>query len=79
MHLAVFAHKLCWRSEASRSGYATDGGFPAQMRALSELFDSTTLVVPCAVSGGRAGESPIVGSSLSVAPLSAPSGSGILR
>lgn len=79
MHLAVFSHKLCWRSEASPSGYATDGGFPAQMRALSELFDSTTLVVPCAASGGRAGESPIVGSNLSVARLSALSRSGIRR
>jgi len=79
VHLAVFAHKLCWRSEASPSGYATDGGFPAQMRALSELFDSTTLVVSCAASGERAGESPIVGSNLSVAPLSAPSGGAILR
>ncbi len=69
MKLVVFSHKPCWVSEASPSGFATDGGFPAQMRALSELFDSTTLLVPCSPSGGRTGETPLEGRNLRVAPL----------
>lgn len=79
MKLAVFSHKPCWRSEASPSGFATDGGFPAQMGALSELFDSTTLVVPCSPSGGRAGETPLRGCELRVAALTPLAASGWAR
>lgn len=49
------------------------------MRALSELFDSTTLVVPCAGPASRAGEIPLEGHNLSVAPLSTPAGQGLAR
>lgn len=79
MRLVVFSHKPCWRSAASPSGYATDGGFPFQMAALSELFDSTCLVVPCSRPADRAGGAPLVGHQLSVAPLSALRGRGVLR
>ncbi|MCI0551024.1 MAG: glycosyltransferase, partial [Anaerolineae bacterium] len=77
--LAVFSHKPCWSSSASPSGYATDGGFPFQMRALSELFDATTLVVLCSSQKNHAGEIPLQGYNLSVAPLTTPAGSGIWR
>ena len=79
MHLVVFSHKPCWPSASSPTGYATDGGFPFQMRALSELFDATTLVVPCEGPGGRAGEVALAGHNLSVRPLSVPAGSGWRR
>jgi glycosyltransferase involved in cell wall biosynthesis len=79
MHLVVFSHKPCWSLKDSPSGYATDGGFPFQMRALSELFDSTTLVVPCAEPISRAGEIPLDGRNLSVVSLSTPAGQGVVR
>src|SRR5205823_17011 len=44
--LVVISHKECWPSSQSPTGYATDGGFPFQMQALSELFASTTLLIP---------------------------------
>lgn len=79
MKAVVYSHKPCWKSDASPSGYATDGGFPFQMKALSELFEATTLVVPCSSTGQSAGEIPLVGHELSIAPVSNPIGSGIWR
>jgi glycosyltransferase involved in cell wall biosynthesis len=78
MKLAVVSHKLCWNSAGSASGYATDGGFPFQLRALSELFDATTLVVPCTDAGNRSSEVALVGHNLSVRRLT-PLGSGLGR
>lgn len=77
--LAVFSHKICWPSLASPSKYCTDGGFPLQMRAISELFESTTLVVPCNESGAGDGLSPLSGMNLSVRPLTVPKGEGLRR
>jgi len=79
MRLVVFSYKPCWRSDRSPSGYATDGGFPFQMQALSELFDSTTLVVPCDHRGSREGEVPLVGHRLSIVPLTPPRGRNLRR
>jgi hypothetical protein len=79
MKLAVFSHKPCWCSAASSSGYATDGGFPFQMRALSELFDATTLVVPVSHTGPASGEAPLLGHNLSVLPLRPLTGEGWRR
>jgi glycosyltransferase involved in cell wall biosynthesis len=75
--LAVFSHKPCWRSAASPTGYATDGGFPFQMQALSELFDETRLVLPFHDHAGSAGEVPLMGNSLTVVPLTARTGAGL--
>lgn len=79
MKLAVISHKKCWRSHRSPLGYATDGGFPFQVRALSELFDATTLVVPCCEIHDRSGETALTGNNLSVRPLSTPLGKGFWR
>ncbi len=79
MRLAVYSHKPCWRSPGSPTGYATDGGFPMQMEALSELFDETVLVVPCAQGQGRRGEGHLRGHNLSVRPVSYPRGAGLAR
>jgi hypothetical protein len=49
------------------------------MRALSELFDSTTLLVPCAEPEKRDGEVPLQGHNLSVAQLGMPRGRGLMR
>ena len=82
MRLAVFSHKPCWESDNSDSGYATDGGFPYQMKAISELFDETTIVVPCARGASvskREGEIALSGHHLSIKPTTTPGGRGMLR
>ena len=75
VRLAVFSHKPCWPCAGSPTGYATDGGFPFQMKALSELFDETRLLLPCHPRVNGAGEIALEGHRLSVAPLSKRSGS----
>ena len=79
MHLAVISHKICWRSEKSVSGFATDGGFPVQMEAISELFERTTIVVPCSHDSSPDGLSSLVGNNLDVVTLSVPKGTGLKR
>lgn len=79
MKLAVISHKLCWETDNSPTGYATDGGFPLQMAAISELFDETRLLVPCEKSKSPSGLSSLNGDNLTVAALSAPTGSGFAR
>jgi glycosyltransferase involved in cell wall biosynthesis len=79
MKLAVFSHKLCWPAQHSPSGYATDGGFPFQMRALSDLFDETRLIVPCASVTAPGGLSPLTGFNLTICPLTVPSGKNLWR
>jgi glycosyltransferase involved in cell wall biosynthesis len=79
MKLAVISHKPCWVSRGSASGFATDGGFPIQMRAISELFDRTTVLVPSYADSDRAGELPLIGTNLSVVALTPPAGRGLWR
>jgi glycosyltransferase involved in cell wall biosynthesis len=79
MRLAVVSHKICWPSEASPSGFSTDGGFPLHMEAISELFAKTTLVIPSENLRSVNGASPLKGNNLGVVPLSVPGGSGLRR
>lgn len=79
MHLAVVSHKICWRSQESPTGFVTDGGFPLQIEAISELFSSTEIVVPCDSRECAEGVSPLKGRSISVTPLSVPRGTGLRR
>src|SRR5258707_410259 len=79
MNLVVVSHKICWPSADSLSGYATDGGFPVQMRAISELFSNTELLLPCTAVGGGTGGTSLEGSNMRVKPLSIPKGSGFGR
>ena len=79
MHLVVCSHKPCWPSPSSPTGYATDGGFSFQMQALSQLFESTSLLVPCSQNDNPAGEIALKGHNLSVQPLPAPAGAGLRR
>ncbi len=79
MRLVVLSHKVCWPSEGSPSGHATDGGFPFQMQAMSELFDETRLLVPVEKRKSALGELALSGRSLSVVPLSVPRGRNLGR
>lgn len=79
MRLAVISHKVCWQSPGSPSGFATDGGFPFQIRALSELFDETRLVVPVDSHPRPTGEALLTGHNLSVVPLDIPKGHDLSR
>lgn len=79
MKLAVISHKVCWQTPDSPSGFATDGGFPLQIKAISELFDETKVVVPCEKSTNPKGISPLVGKNLYVSALSIPGGKGLAR
>ena len=79
MHLVICSHKPCWPSPSSPTGYATDGGFSFQMQALSQLFASTSLLVPCSQNDQPAGEIPLQGHNLSVKPLPPPAGAGLRR
>lgn len=79
MKLAVISHKVCWQTEASPDGFATDGGFPLQIKAISELFDQTRVVIPFEENEKPAGITPLTGKNLRVAPLSVPKGKGLAR
>lgn len=79
MKLAVISHKVCWQSADSPSGFATDGGFPLQIKAISELFDETRAVVPCKKNANPKGISPLTGKNLQVSALSVPKGKGFIR
>lgn len=46
MRLLVFSHKECWKSDASPTKWATDGGFAMHMDYLSKLFDETRIIIP---------------------------------
>lgn len=79
MRLAIVSHKLCFDSEDSPSGYKTDGGFPLQVRAISELFTKTTVLVPCEKLENTDGLTSLVGNDLDVSPLSTLSGKDLRR
>jgi glycosyltransferase involved in cell wall biosynthesis len=78
MRLAVISHKICSADADSPSGFSAEGGFPLQIAAISELFDQTSLVVPCA-SRKKGGVTPIAGKQISVRRLSVPNGEGLSR
>jgi len=79
MILLSFSHKVCWRDDASPSGFVTNGGFPFQIQAISGIFDETRLVVLEGTGEPPQGLSPICGRRLSVISSREPSGKGILR
>ena len=79
VRLAVVSYKVCWRSAESPSGFATDGGFPFQMKAISELFDETRLILPLATVRRAAGEVALSGHNLMVVPVELPKGQDLRR
>jgi len=79
MRLVVFSHKPTWISAEKSDEYVTDGGFPFQMEAISELFDETVLLVPIRKGSGGTGVQSLTGINLTVAGLSYPWGKGFVR
>jgi glycosyltransferase involved in cell wall biosynthesis len=79
MKLAVVSHKVCWHLSDAPGKYYTDGGFPLQIKAVSELFDSTVIVVPCAAVTDIHGLTPLGSIAITYAPLSIPKGKGLRR
>lgn len=79
MKLAIVSHKVCWNSHEAPEFYRTDGGFPLQIKAISELFDETMVVVPCEALLDDKGLSPLIGHNLRVSPLTVPRGTGVRR
>ena len=69
MKMVVISHKICWRDPSNNELFATDGGFPSQIRALSELFDQTTLVVPVLEGPAPPGSQALSGHRLTIRPL----------
>jgi len=77
--LAVFSHKEVWRDPRHGSAYVTVGGFPAQMKAISELFDETEIL--CALHDGDPppGHQRLEGHRMTIHPRPAPQGRGHMR
>lgn len=79
MKLVVISHKESWKDPTSPSGYCTVGGFPYQMRAISEIFDETKLVITLKKTTTPTGTTVITGKNLIVSPLQEPKGTGFFR
>ncbi len=79
MTLAVFSHKLCWHSEHSPTGWATDGGFVFHIQSLASAYNQTILLVPVSKMGKSKGEVWFTDNTIKVVPLLEPFGSGIVR
>ncbi len=79
MRLVVVSNKPIWVSARSPTGYATDGGFPFQMAALSELFDQTTLVLARRRTSAPGGLKPLEGHHLTIHALPEPPGRDFRR
>jgi glycosyltransferase involved in cell wall biosynthesis len=77
--LLIVSHKETWPMKDSPSGHRTVGGFPHQIRALSEMFDETALMVPVFGTSPPAGAVPLQGERLNVLPLPAPKGNDARR
>jgi len=79
LRLLVISHKETWTEAASPSGYSTKGGFPFQMKALSELFDETQILSLCRSSEPPPGLVPLTGNRLQVKTLPEPKGHDLKR
>jgi glycosyltransferase involved in cell wall biosynthesis len=79
-NLLVFSHKLCWPSDKSSIGYATDGGFVFHMQALASLFDRVKIIVPVKKNGHQnQGEIPFVDERIVIVPVEDIEAKGIKR
>lgn len=70
MNLLVISHKPSWNYTKDKSIFVTDGGFPIQMKALSELFVSTRILVPVSRINSIKNKTELTGNNLTVIPLS---------
>jgi glycosyltransferase involved in cell wall biosynthesis len=79
MKLLVISYKEIYPDPASPSGFSSTGGFPFQMKTLSELFDQTWLLLPRRVTPPPANLHPLSGHSLSIQTLPEPAGTDLRR
>jgi glycosyltransferase involved in cell wall biosynthesis len=79
MKLLIISYKECWTADAKSPGVLTVGGFPFQVKAISELFDATILALPTLDCSFPSGATPISGYNLEVYPLDMPDGSDLVR
>ena len=79
MKLLVVSHKETWKDAASPSGYSTKGGFPFQMKALSELFEETQILSLQRAPEPPSGLVPLTGYHLQVKTLPEPKGHDLER
>lgn len=79
MSVLVISHKECWSRAGSPTGVATVGGFPQQLRALTEVFDETTLIATRRAGPPPDGAQDLVGRELRVILLDEPGGRGWRR
>jgi len=73
----VVSHKECWRRPDGT--FATIGGFPLQIEALSTLFDKTTLLLPVFAGPPPPGARTLTGKEVTVSALPAPRGRDLRR
>ena len=74
MKLLFVSHKESWPDPNSPSGYSTNGGFPFQMRAISQLFDETRLLITQPNLPKPANLIPLQGHNMTVRTLPSPGG-----
>jgi glycosyltransferase involved in cell wall biosynthesis len=79
MKLCVASCKPVWRSSTAEGGFATDGGFPFQMAAISSLFDRTDLIVCERPAPPGTPGTPLPRRGVRVVPLQEPGGADTTR
>ena len=79
MNITIISHKEIWFDKKSDTGFATTGGFPFQISAISELFDSTRLVALHRKKTIQGDLTNIHGKNIIVRSLPEPLGKGIFR
>ncbi len=79
MNVTIISHKEIWLDKRSDTGFATAGGFPFQVNAISELFDSTKLVALQRRKKTPGDLKKIYGKNIIVKSLPEPLGKGIFR
>ena len=79
MNITIISHKEIWLDKSSDTGFVTTGGFPFQISAISELFDSTRLVALHRKKTIQGDLTNIHGKNIIVRSLPEPLGKGIFR
>lgn len=79
MRLLVISHKETWADPLSPSGFSTKGGFPFQMRSMSEIFDETLILSLLRSSSQSPGVVALTGDHLRVKTLPEPNGHDLER
>jgi len=77
MNVVIISHKECWQKATGK--FVTTGGFPFQIRVISDIFDHTTLVITRRRSPAPVGALPLFGKNLEVIALDEPHGSDLRR